>query len=167
MLAQLGSKAESRGLDIELVQGNAADPPRGGFDAVVERHVVWTLPDPKTALEAWREAAPEGRLVLIESIWGKGAGPEENLRAFARELLRKFRNEPDDHHARYGEQLVAELPFGTGASPEMLLGLVESTSWPSARIERLRDVEWATRQALASPLDRLVGVAPRFAVTAG
>jgi SAM-dependent methyltransferase len=167
MLAQLGAKAQSRGLEVELVEANAADPPRDGFDAVVERHVVWTLPDPKAALEAWREAAPSGRLVLIESIWGSGAGTEEKLRSSARDILRRFRNEPDDHHASYGSRLVAELPFGTGASPEMLLGVVEATSWNSARVERLRDVEWATRQALASPLERLVGVAPRFAVVAG
>ena len=58
MLARLGDKARSRGLEIALVEANAADPPRESFDAIVERHVVWTLPEPELALQAWHQAAP-------------------------------------------------------------------------------------------------------------
>jgi len=167
MLAQLRTKAARAGLAVETVEGNAADPPRGGFDAVVERHVVWTLPDPRSALEAWREAAPDGVLVLFESVWGSAASPEEQLRSRARALLRRVRNVPADHHAEYDAELLFDLPLGSGTSAELLLALVESTSWGSARIERLRDVEWASRAALPTLLDRLVGVAPRFALSAG
>ncbi|MGA3351559.1 MAG: class I SAM-dependent methyltransferase [Acidimicrobiales bacterium] len=167
MLEELSVKARAKGLDIALVEANAADPPRDGFDAVVERHVIWTLPGPQAALESWHEAAPTGRLILVESIWGAAAGPEEQLRSVARSLLRRMRGAPSDHHKEYDPQLVSELPFGSGASPETLVELVESTSWGHARVERLRDVEWATSQAIPSLLDRLVGVTPRFAVIAG
>lgn len=167
MLARLGEKAHSRGLDVTLVEANAANPPRDDFDAVIERHVVWTLPEPRRALEAWHEAAPKGRLVLVESLWGSSAGPEEQLRSAARDLLGRIRHTPSDHHRDYDPEVVSELPFGSGASPEMLVRLVESTTWGPARLERLRDVEWATAQALPTVLDRLVGVPPRFAVIAG
>ena len=73
---------------------------------------------------------------------------------------------PSDHHKPYDARLVSELPFGSGASPEMLVELVKSTAWGHARVERLRDVEWATRAALDSVLERLIGVAPRFTVIA-
>jgi len=167
MLARLSAKAQRRGLSIEIVEGSASDPLREEFDAVVERHLIWTLRDPRTALEAWREATPSGILVLIESIWGSAARPEEQLRAGARALLRRLRNEPSDHHAEYETEMRSELPLGAGTTPELLVALVESTSWGSARIERLRDVEWATREALGSVVDRVVGVTPRFALTAG
>jgi len=167
MLAQLSAKARSRGLDIDLFEANAANPPRDNFDAVVERHVVWTLSDPRAALEAWREVAPSGTLLLLESIWGAAAGPEEQLRSAARDLLRRLRNVPSDHHKQYDTELISELPLGSGASPEMLVDLVESTHWGDARVARLSDVEWASREALPSVLDRLVGVTPRFAVIAG
>jgi SAM-dependent methyltransferase len=160
-------KAERRGFSVEIVEANAADPPRGDFDAVVERHLLWTLPDPRAALEAWRRAAPSGTLALFESVWGAAAGPEEQLRARARLLLRRLRNQGSDHHAEYDAELRSELPLGSGTSPELLAALVESTSWGPARIERLRDVEWASREALATVIDRLVGVSPRFAVIAG
>lgn len=167
MLAQLSAKAQWRGLSVEIVEGNAAAPPGEGYDAVVERHLVWTLPDPRAALEAWRRAAPTGTLVLLESIWGPNAGPLDQLRSRARILLRQLRNQPSDHHAEYGADLRSELPFGSGTTPELLVDLVESTDWGPARVERLRDVEWATREAMVSPVDRLLGVTPRFAVTAG
>jgi hypothetical protein len=167
MLAQLRAKAQHRGLGIEIVEANAAEPPRDGYDAVVERHLVWTLPDPRAALEAWRRAAPTGTLVLFESTWGANAGPSDQLRAHARVLLRRLRSAPSEHHAEYGADLRSELPFGSGTSPELLVRLVESTSWGPARVERLGDVEWATREALASVAERLLGVTPRFAVIAG
>ena len=167
MLAQLRAKAQRRSLSIEIVEGNAAEPPRDGYDAVVERHLVWTLPEPKSALEAWHRAGPTGTLVLLESTWGSDAGPEEQLRARARALLGRLRNEPPGHHAEYDADLRSELPFGLGTSPELRGGLVDSTSGGPARVERLRDVEWATRAALPSVLDRFLGVTPRFAVIAG
>jgi len=77
------------------------------------------------------------------------------------------RKQPPDHHAEYGAALVAQLPFGGGTTPERPVSLVEPSSWAPARAERLRDVERATRRALPSVLDRLVGLAPRFAVVAG
>jgi SAM-dependent methyltransferase len=167
MLARLREKAEHRGLGIEIVEGSAGEPPPDGFDAVVERHLVWTLPDPQGALEAWRRAAPTGTLVLFEGTWGASAGLSERLRSRARVLLRQLRDRPPDHHAEYGPELRSELPFGSGTSPDLLVGLVESTAWGPARVERLRDVEWATSEALGSAIDRLLGVTPRFAVTAG
>jgi len=167
MLSQLSMKAKRRGLSVETVEANAAEPPRDHFDAVVERHLVWTLPDPTSALEAWRRVAPSGILVLLESTWGASASPEEQLRNRARVMLRRLRKQASDHHAEYDDGLRSVLPLGSGTAPEVLVALVESTSWGPARIERLRDVEWASREALPSVIDRVLGVTPRFAVIAG
>ena len=166
MLGRLAEKARDAGLQVKTVHADAGDPP-GGFDAVVQRHLLWTLPDPQAALEAWHRCAIDGRLLLVESLWGKAAGATEQLQRTAHAALRRLRNEGPDHHAEYGPALRAQLPLGGGVTPEGLVSLVESSSWGPARTERLRDVEWATRRTLPSVLDRLVGVAPRFAVVAG
>jgi SAM-dependent methyltransferase len=167
MLARLNEKARDAGLDVSTIEADAAGPPRDNFDAVVERHLLWTLPDPATALDAWREAAPSGRLLLLEGLWGKAGGPTEQLRSSCQAVLGRLRGDRPDHHAEYSPELRARLPLGRGATAERLVTLVESSAWGAARLERLRDVEWATRQALPSPWDRLLGVAPRFAVVAG
>ncbi len=74
MLGQLAAKAARLGLEVQTVHGDAAGPPRGDFAAVVERHLLWTLPDLPAALAGWREAAPAGRLVLLEGTWGHSTG---------------------------------------------------------------------------------------------
>jgi len=44
MLGRLRAKAADRELQIETVEGDATHPPDGPYDAVVERHLLWTLP---------------------------------------------------------------------------------------------------------------------------
>jgi SAM-dependent methyltransferase len=167
MLERLRDNARRAGVEVETREGDACDPPLESFDAVVERHVLWTMPEPPAALEAWRRAAPSGRLLLIETLWGPSAGPGEHLRHAVRSSLRRLRREHPDHHAEYESTVRDQLPLGDGTPPETLVSLVESSSWGVARVERLRDVEWATRCALRSAVDRLVGVSPRFVVIGG
>jgi SAM-dependent methyltransferase len=164
MLAHLRTAAEREGLDIEIVEGGAEQPPPGPFAAVVERHLMWTLPDPAGALSAWREAAPSGRLLLLETMHGV-ADPVERLRGQARERLRRLRGEPDHHHDQYHAELVAELPLARGIHPDGLVGLVERAGWSRIRLERLRDVEWAHLLA-QPPISRPLGTAPRLAIVA-
>lgn len=167
MLSRLRDKAAERRLDVETVETDATHPPRGPFDAVIERHLVWTLPDPAAAVEAWRQAAPTGTLVLFESQWGAGGGLPGRIRSSAQEALRRSRRQAPDHHGEYSPALRSRLPLGSGTAPEALLALVAASSWGTPRIERLRDIDWATRQALPRVLDRAIGVTSRFAVIAG
>jgi hypothetical protein len=44
--------------------------------------------------------------------------------------------------------------------------MVGEAGWANPRLVRLRDVEWATSLDM-DPVERLLGVAPRFAVVAG
>jgi SAM-dependent methyltransferase len=61
-----------------VLAGDAADPPVGDrtFDAILVRHLVWTLPDPGAAFERWVGLLrPGGRLVLVEGRWGADDAP--------------------------------------------------------------------------------------------
>ena len=59
-----------------MCSSDLANPPvEPGFDVVLARHLVWALPDPSKALDRWLELMPaDGTLVLIEGLWGTGAG---------------------------------------------------------------------------------------------
>jgi len=60
-----------------VLVGAAGDPPVGErrFDAVLVRHVLWTLPAPTKVLARWADLLrPGGRLVLVEGRW---AGAED------------------------------------------------------------------------------------------
>ncbi len=164
MLAKLSAAAGADGLDISVVTGPADQPPNG-FDAVIERHLLWTLPDPVAALSAWRAAAPGGRLVAIESLWGT-VDPLESLRAHAWKVVRRWRGTAPDHHGSYGAEVRGALPLGSGTHPRTVVETVAEAGWSNPRLVRLRDVEWASALEQRLP-ERLLGVAPRFAVVAG
>jgi len=167
MLARLRAKATERGLHVETVETDALDPPSGPFAVVVERHLLWTLPDPGAAVAAWHAAAPAGRLVAIEGSWGgRSASGLEGLRSRARVLAERIRRPEPGHHGHYSERMRAALPFGGGLTPADAVALVQASPWGPARIERLRDVEWAITDG-RTLLDDLLGTHPRWAVVAG
>jgi SAM-dependent methyltransferase len=165
MLEKLRTKAAGQGLGVQAVQADAASPPDGPFDAVVERNLLWTLPDPAVALAAWRQAAPAGRLVLFEGSWGKLAGIP-GLQARARVLAERIRGAAPDHHDHYTERVLGALPHGDGIAPADVVSLVNASPWGPARLERLRDVEWAMLQGRGL-LDQILGTGERWAVTGG
>ncbi len=77
MVEAARAKAATAGVDVEFEQGDAAAPPYppGSADVVLDRHVLWALPDPDAALERWAGLlAPGGVLVLVEGFWSTGGG---------------------------------------------------------------------------------------------
>ncbi|MGH9063456.1 MAG: class I SAM-dependent methyltransferase [Acidimicrobiales bacterium] len=165
MLGRLRASAGREGLDVAVVEGRADEPPEGPFGAVVERHLLWTLPDPGAALAAWRRVCPDGRLVVFEGLWG-AADPVEALRARARKGLRRLRGTPPDHHGHYDPGVLSELPLSRGTTPDLVVEAVERAGWGPARLEQLPDVAWA-RLLHQSPLERALRVTPQFLVRAG
>jgi SAM-dependent methyltransferase len=164
MLAKARAKAADRGLDIELVEGPATEPPPGPFDAVIERHLVWTIPDPLAALEAWRRVAPGGRLAMFEGVWGAATTGRRAKDAVA-SVLRRAMGTPPHHHAPYPPEVLAQLPLGRMPSPAPLIEAVHAAGWTGVRIQRLRDVEWASRLQEPWPLGWLESL-PRYALAA-
>lgn len=166
MLGQLRTKADQEHLTVETVEADAASVPSGPFDAVMSRHLLWTLLEPLAALRAWHEAAPQGRLLLVESLWADPGSAVDRVRHWAHQGLARARRTPSAHHASYAPELRAALPLGQGTTPETLLQLVSAAGWSSPRLHKLTDIDWAARRGLPWP-ERALGGIPRFAVVAG
>ncbi|MFH0781552.1 MAG: class I SAM-dependent methyltransferase [Pseudomonadota bacterium] len=69
MLKRAGEKAKAKDLQVTFKVGDAENPPFApkSFDAIVSRHVLWTLPNPEKAVRAWKELLkPGGHLVIID-----------------------------------------------------------------------------------------------------
>jgi len=165
MLALAERKAGERGVRLETVVGAADQPPAGPFEAVVERHLLWTLPDPGQALARWHEVtAPGGRLILYEGRWGVG-GAAWRARRMATDLFRRLRRDGPDHHAEYDVDVLSALPLSGSIDVDAIMTTAQAAGWRAARVERLRDVEWAYRVVSPPVLGWLESV-PRFAVLA-
>ena len=161
MLARAREKLA--GANVEFVTGPADRPPPGPFDAVVERNMLWTNPDPVGSMTAWREVTrPGGRLLVLEGIEG---GLVQGLRERAAELVRRGLGIPHDHHDHYDAEMDAALPLAGAATPGPLIDAIRRAGWSAIRMERLRDVEWARR--LAPPrLLNILETPPLVAVAA-
>ena len=72
MLAEARIEAGRRGLDVTLTPGDAVSPPmaEASLDAIICRHLIWTLRKPEVALGNWRRLLrPGGRVVAIDGFW--------------------------------------------------------------------------------------------------
>ena len=72
MLAVARAQAGRRGVAVTFAAGDAVAPAfaAASFDAIVSRHLIWTLRDIDVALSAWRRLLrPGGRVVAIDGFW--------------------------------------------------------------------------------------------------
>ena len=120
MLATARSKAATRSLSVDFRYADAETPdlPSASFDLIVERHVLWTLPDPLLALESWRQLLrPNARLVLIEGHW-QGMKPRDEY-----------------------SEIFDKLPLFGGRPEDEIAELVRSRGFTSLRTEPLMEAE--------------------------
>jgi ubiquinone/menaquinone biosynthesis C-methylase UbiE len=117
MLAEARRKTEGTGLPVTFQLGDAEAPPQEGapYDVILERHVIWTLPQPREAVRTWQALLkPGGLLILIEGIF-----------------------EMSDRTVY--PQLEAQLPLYGGRSGEELATLLESEGFVQTAVRPLMD----------------------------
>lgn len=110
-MLELGrAKAREAGLEVRFEAGDAERPPFADatFDLIVERHVIWTLPDPLGALTAWhRVLRPGGRVVLVEGDWRRDGAPRMDEYQTIEQALPLYGGRP----ASVLRDLLAEAEF--------------------------------------------------------
>jgi ubiquinone/menaquinone biosynthesis C-methylase UbiE len=144
MLATAQRKAENTGLPVAFRRGDAEAPPQDGapYDVVLERHVIWTLPQPRQAVRAWRALLkPGGLLILIEGIF------EMSDRTIYQELEAQL----PLYGGRPGEELAtlleAEGFIQTAVRPLMDAALwLEPPTWPRFMVTGRRPPHAASPQ---------------------
>jgi 2-polyprenyl-3-methyl-5-hydroxy-6-metoxy-1,4-benzoquinol methylase len=122
MLAMARRKAAARGFRVDFRHADAEAPDLGSasFDLIVERHVLWTLPDPALALESWRQLLRgDARLALIEGHWQDMKPRDEYGEIF--DKLPLFGGRPQDE--------IAELVRARGFSSVTAEPLMEAELW--------------------------------------
>lgn len=117
MLERARAKAAEANAHVRFEHGDAERLlfEHSAFDLIVERHLIWTLPDPAAALVEWsRVLRPGGQLVLVEGNW-RGVG-----------------------HADY-QEIKDALPLFGGRPSAELTSLVGTHGFVRTAIEPLND----------------------------
>ncbi|MFB9970953.1 class I SAM-dependent methyltransferase [Pseudoroseomonas cervicalis] len=147
--------AGDAGARFILADAEYTREPAGRYDAVVCRHLVWTLTDPQAALAEWaRVLKPGGHLLVFDGDFATPNGlPGRLARRALAWLDRRAGVAPAadlDRHAA----IMRELPFGQGLTPEILAPLVERAGFTAIDVGPHAPIARAQRQG--APLrDRL------------
>jgi SAM-dependent methyltransferase len=167
MLAQARRRGIDTGLAVTWLLGDAAAPPvdPGSFDAVVCRHLIWSLPDPGRAVGAWRTAVrPSGLVAVIDGWYGRGRLPRRLLGDAAARLVagRAERDGTPDH--RYRDDQLARLPLAHQDGFTAVAETMRSGGLERVRVRTLSEVDRVER-AHQTTLERLADPWRRYLAT--
>jgi len=121
MMAKAREKASAQNLSIELRTGDAEHLPfdDGSFDVVVNRHLLWTLPHPETALNEWYRVLKKGGIMLIvDGVWKDRSYLFRAKRILSNGLAKIFGHAHDGH---YDKKLRSQLPYDGGVAKETMV----------------------------------------------
>ena len=85
-------------VNFEVQDAETLSFPDDTFDAVVSRHVIWTLSDPYAAAREWVRVTKPGGKVIVD--------------------IPRMASHSGSHH--FGEEIGKNLPFYNGADPEKI-----------------------------------------------
>lgn len=144
MLKKAEEKAEKRNVNIEIMVGDAENLPfeDNSFDAVINRHLLWTLPNPQKAINEWKRVVKNGgKVVAIDGKW-----MENNYEAKIRKLIGQIaivlykRRNPWKYHSIYDEKKInKKLPFYGGSNPEDVIDLFKNANLTNISV---KDLKW-------------------------
>jgi len=140
MLERARSKAADQKLPARFRIGDAENTrePDASYDAVVTRHLVWTLPDPATAFADWlRVLKPGGRLLILDVDMVRRSLRARALAAAAK-LAARFappRVQPGVDRAVH-DRIVSQVYFRDGARAEAIADLLARAGFAEIGIDR-------------------------------
>lgn len=141
--------------------------PAASHDAVIARHLTWTLTDPQAAYRDWlRVLRPGGRVVLFDGDWARENPVTQALAPLIRWLGRGLPADPVDAQmmARH-EAIMAALPYGGGLSAQRLAEDLRAAGFIHVAVHSHARVTLG--MARDAPLSRKIGLLrwKRFIVT--
>jgi len=147
MLERAEKKARDRGVEVKFKPGDAENLPfgTGSFDAIVNRAVLWTLPDPKKALAEWRRVLkPGGRLCFFLHEPQTGGVMNRFRRQLGNLVILAAERRNPWNQLHNSEKFGVELPFRGGVEPSVITKLLneggfgEVSAEPMVAIGRLK-----------------------------
>jgi ubiquinone/menaquinone biosynthesis C-methylase UbiE len=175
MLERAKAKAKSRNRTIYFRMGDAENTmePNAAHDVIINRHLVWTLVDPKAAFAEWlRVLKPGGRLLIVDGDFVNVSFAEKLLKGLANWLQKRGFLKPDTVHmpadlSGVHNSILSRVYFSQGARADAVAELLRATGFEQIVVDTdLRDIHktqaknWNVVKAAAR------GVQHRYAICA-
>ncbi|CAH1659664.1 UbiE/COQ5 methyltransferase family protein [Hyphomicrobiales bacterium] len=157
------AQAKHRGQPARFLLGDAENTmmPDDSYDAVVSRHLVWTLVDPDAAFRDWlRCLKPGGTLIIADGDWVTRSWRSKVLGSFGA-LWDRLSPKPKLFDADAHASIAAQLFFSEGLRAGRLKEMLAAAGFTAIRAgglgavprSQLRDATWRERLGLFANYD--------------
>ena len=142
MLERARAKARSRGRTIRFLMGDAENTMEAdaSYDVITNRHLVWTLVDPKAAFAEWhRVLKPGGKLLIIDGDFVNPSFFSRLANRLANALSRLGRSFVRPQHspalAETHKSILSRVYFSKGARAEAVAALLTEAGFSTITID--------------------------------
>ena len=142
MIDKAIKKNTALGLNALFKVGDAESLNFGGeiFDAVFNRHLLWTLPQPEKAIKEWKRVLKNGGYVIIvDGYWRKDA-IESRLRRLISGIGVLIFERKNPWKGWYTKEVRSSLPHPYGLSPEKAKDYLEASGFKDIKIVELEEI---------------------------
>jgi len=120
------AKAVQIPIQFEVQDAENLTFPDASFDAVVSRHVLWTLADPLKAAKEWVRVIKPGGMVITD--------------------IPRIGSHSGRHH--YGDEIGKQLPLGNGADPEEIISMFKEAGLANINLKIMEKQEDQHRKTI-------------------
>jgi ubiquinone/menaquinone biosynthesis C-methylase UbiE len=176
MLARARSKSAAAGLAVDWRVADAEALPADlvGFDVVIARHLLWTLPHPDRAIRAWRDAArPGGLVIVIDGLTRTPPPPFDTAQRLAGRLGTRLARTTRNGDHGYSPEIRRRLPLAEQRDTAAVAALLAAAGLERVVIRSTRELDRVERShqpllvRLGDPWRRYVATARTPILTAG
>lgn len=156
MLARARDKARSSRHKVKFSSGDAESLKfdSGRFDALLSRHVLWTLPHPDKAMDEWKRVVKTGGAVMVIDARWRDSSLSGRSRRLASELGTLLLERQNPWKGWYPSDLNSALPHRFGLTSEEARRYFESADLADVRVFDLNEIRQI--QKIGMPLHRRI-----------
>ena len=139
MIKNARKKMDARGLKVRLEVGDAEALPfeDASFDGVVNRAVLWTLPNPKKALAEWKRVLKPGGTLCFFLHGPHSHGLSHRLTKQFTNLIILSRERRNPWKSLYDS---VDLPMGGGVESSVVIDLLKKAGYAGVRSDPLKEI---------------------------
>jgi ubiquinone/menaquinone biosynthesis C-methylase UbiE len=142
MMGKAREKADKKGISINFSIEDAEALPfeDNSFDLVVNRHLLWTLPNPQKALDEWKRVLrPGGMVTIIDGLWCTGS-LSERVRRIAANIGVLITERKNQFGRYYSPDITRTLPHPYGMTSDIALSYVQKSGFTDIKLLPLKDI---------------------------
>ena len=158
MLERARNKAKVRERKITFVIGDAENTlePDESYDVITNRHLVWTLVDPKAAFAEWhRVLKPGGKLLIVDgdfvntTIWSRLAARLARWHAKIIPAKQPLHGPATPEMVETHQRILSQVHFSNGARADAVVALLKEVGYSKITIDtNLRAINRAQAKVL-------------------